>query len=979
MHHIMQWNMLLVASANSIDFSFLRVTQAGDLPTWTQEYNNSMYPAELPLTPRKDESFPVGFDFETGCSNRIPREDGAPYPVMPMIHVCSTYGVLCSFYLLNTSQTYVDVCSPPRPLDPTALSLFKVQQQQPQQQMTAAPPVFQTPVKSEMTFTPPLDQSTPALPKLQVSTFNPPVQNLFSLGNMSQPPPQFGVAQVSAPSAFQPTAKPTAPLPVPALTMTQPQKPAQALITVPNTFTPTANQQKPEIVLKQTVEKLSNAEDEKIYNRMIEDELKAFEIELKVIMEKSRALKVNIGTREETAEMRQSLEKLDELKKDATETIESLRTDVQSSRLGLTEMFAMIYEARSRLDNAKTEKSIFIHDNPVQDRTSKRTLDRLVKEVSQCEMQLQTAIEVINSQWSSYKEAIDKRKKNRMHNPSLEGLYQTLTRQQDIIYKQNEKIAGLKSRLGLRDSLMKQNNKTTQNKATESFSDTIISMSLADQVQKENSKLTAKKHNHLLSLLEKREVVTIKPQRPERIGLNSEIIREKKLNAMKSMKRSLPGANVAIPETVPVKTLQPVQKYTMGVSPSAQVAPTQPTPQVPSFGFATPTSSSPAAPPSFGVSISPQGQSSFGVSTKGKVATAPPQSQLSFGSSGTPQAGLSFGITGTQAFGLSSKPAEPTKVAFGGFGVSNNPNLSFGVSQSSDASPKPSFGLSSAPLVLNAEKKREDAASVFGSATNQAPRVYLNPTAHKITPESAKQPTTAENVNVATSVTFSLSNKVAPKEQPKVIEKKQDENKPPAVAVENATYTFKLPGKKDDSAVVSVKAGTGAPNFSSLLANASDSTKPFSMTTSASSPFNSDNKTTETTTTASIFSNFGGSSANSSTSASPFGAAFTGFGSGLSTSFGSDSSKTSTSGFSLNLTSADASKPSVTSSGFSFASLGATINSSAGDVKTTPSLTSLISSKTPPVSSFSFSSALTPQVTSTAAKPIESVSSSTSA
>lgn len=273
---------------------------------------------------------------------------------------------------------------------------------------------------------------------------------------------------------------------------------------------------------------------------MIQDELKAFELELKTVMEKSRSLRISIGTKDESADMRRLLEELDELKREATETIDALRTDVQSNRLGITEMFSMVFEARAKFDQTKHEKSIFMTQNQGQDRASKRTMDRLIKQVSQCEMQLQVAIQVMSAQWANYQEAVSRSNKSRIHNPSLEGLYQTLTKQQEIIFRQQNSMTLLKTKLGMRD------NQKIQQKSSlpiDSFSDSIIAISLADQVESENSKLTDKKLKTLRNLLSGREVATIKPQRPERAGLNSEIIREKKLLTLKSLKKLMaPGA-----------------------------------------------------------------------------------------------------------------------------------------------------------------------------------------------------------------------------------------------------------------------------------------------------------------------------------------------------------------------------------------------------------------------------------------------------
>ena len=154
--------------------------------------------------------------------------------------------------------------------------------------------------------------------------------------------------------------------------------------------------------------------------------------------------------------------------------------------------------------------------------------------LSQNEMQLHLVLQLVNSQWAAYQDTMKKNNKNKMHNPSLEGLYQTLTKQQEIIYKQRENIILLKNRIGLRDDGRKQKQQHS-NVQMESLSDSLISMSLADQVQNERCKFTDKKLKNLKNILMSRDVVVIKPQRPERLGLNSEIILEKRNRIIRTM------------------------------------------------------------------------------------------------------------------------------------------------------------------------------------------------------------------------------------------------------------------------------------------------------------------------------------------------------------------------------------------------------------------------------------------------------------
>lgn len=398
--------MILVGSANCVDVSFLRISKPGDIPEWTQEFPNDAYPAELPLTADKEENFPVGFELDTACQGRILQEDGNPFPVMPMLHMLTTGGEFCSFYIQNTTPSYVDICSPPRPIDPRIVNQFFP--------VTAAPPVVENVIKTPSNpMAAPLNHSTPATVKTNlfgtapsnVSAVPPTTQSSsfsgFSLlsGSTQQPPAAPQQQQqplLQAPSSFQFATKPAAPSAQ--VASVAPQQ-SQPLITVSSNYVPPANQPSEQ---RDGGEKTSTAEveDESVYIKMIQDEMKAFELEFNFVMEKSRSLRVRIGTKEESAEMRRQLEDLDELKKEATETIDSLRCDVQTHRLGITEMFAMLYEAKAKAKCEHDNKSLIM--NQVQDRSCKRKLENLNKMLGHCEMQVQIVIQSLHSQWSSY-------------------------------------------------------------------------------------------------------------------------------------------------------------------------------------------------------------------------------------------------------------------------------------------------------------------------------------------------------------------------------------------------------------------------------------------------------------------------------------------------------------------------------------------------------------------------------------------------
>lgn len=56
----------------------------------------------------------------------------------------------------------------------------------------------------------------------------------------------------------------------------------------------------------------------------------------------------------------------------------------------------------------------------------------------------------------------------------------------------------------------------------------MVSMSLCDQVKLDAERLSVEKLNSLRALLKNRKILQITPKRPERTGLSSEIVMEKR-------------------------------------------------------------------------------------------------------------------------------------------------------------------------------------------------------------------------------------------------------------------------------------------------------------------------------------------------------------------------------------------------------------------------------------------------------------------
>jgi hypothetical protein len=351
--------------------------------------------------------------------------------------------------------------------------------------------------------------------------------------------------------------------------------------------------------------------------------------------------------------------------------------------------------------------------------------------------------------------------------------------------------------------------------------------------------MTSKKLQSLVDYLSNREVVTIKPQRPKLPGLNSEIIIEKKIQAIKNLRKPeakkavAPQPKEIVPQPKPITVVPTVQNIPKS-KPSESV-----------YDF-----------------TSMQQQSGQKSAIFTPVTNAgPPQPQLSFGKKpeeSTKSTGFSFGSalqTVPQSnFGLSLSTSTKSGL---NLSTSSNP-----MNLSTPSMAPPSFTTSGFATNLNAEKRKEEPA-IVPKVSQPIPK----------TATEAKPLSTISNSNVTVSANFSVplppkSSPSSTKEVPKVEEKKQEEPKP-LTNNESTTFTFSLPGKKDTTAT---NKPASVITFGNSPSTASDTVKnAFSFGSAPNAfSFGSASKTIDTKSTAAT-------STSSSTSIFSGGATF-GFG-----------------------------------------------------------------------------------------------------
>lgn len=79
-----------------------------------------------------------------------------------------------------------------------------------------------------------------------------------------------------------------------------------------------------------------------------------------------------------------------------------------------------------------------------------RQLAKLESLLATNRAQLQIASQLVDAQWANYQDMVRKNTKQQIHIPSLEGIYQTLIKQKDILAREKIKINCIQSKLDSR-------------------------------------------------------------------------------------------------------------------------------------------------------------------------------------------------------------------------------------------------------------------------------------------------------------------------------------------------------------------------------------------------------------------------------------------------------------------------------------------------------------------------------------------------
>lgn len=553
--HIAQWNLLLVTSANGVEIGLLGTKDTSDQPQWVHYMLLDEARIEMPLTEGNDETYPIGLALDISPTHELIVGERKLHS-MPVIHVLSTHGHLLCFNFLNLSASVVNICSSSVPvqyamakfsiLDESSLSDSDTAQKEESKNLTL-PSIEQPPPP------PPAPTLTfNAQPQMNVvnpniSAFGVPAsKNLFS-GGFEQKPQnlKFGMSSANAdtmPNILNKSTPQTTPLGATQNTLkpAQPIEVFKPLYTVSPEFAPPAvpsqqtQQAQQDAIGKSKTHTLNLNETNKVIQQMIVMQITAFDKEIKQLGQKSK-----LAINEDPSIMRSYSKRLINLQEIIEQANErDFIKDVQDLRHSLTESYEMLNECRSKLETFKNPDEPGAKYLSLYDCISHRQLKSLQSYLIVNQSIMKRLEEQMDVQWSYYQDLVRRNSKSQMRIPCLDGIYQQMTKLKNLITQQQSKLHYIKDIMKQRDLGSGRRGSDCRKESTQliksnagivSLADSILSMTISNITDAKSNKLSESKLNALRNFTDQQgKVKIIKPQRPNRVELTSEVILETK-------------------------------------------------------------------------------------------------------------------------------------------------------------------------------------------------------------------------------------------------------------------------------------------------------------------------------------------------------------------------------------------------------------------------------------------------------------------
>ncbi|XP_053966956.1 nuclear pore complex protein Nup214 [Anastrepha ludens] len=559
--HIVPWNLLLVRSANGVEIGLLGAKDNVDQPQWVHYMLLDEARIEMPLTEASDETYPIGLVLDTSANHELTVGE-RKLQTMPVIHVLSTHGHLLCFNFLNLTANAVNICSPPSAID-YPYGTFGILNEG---SLTKANTPQNVVEGSQNLKLPSIEPPPPApllnfstQPQINATNQNTPTfgapgnQNVFG-GGFEQKPPiaKFGVPPSNNETQSNLLSKPlvqTAPTTTLQNTLktTQNNEVFKPLYTVSPEFSPPSIQRQQQShqatkgptqfdsAAKSKTQQLNLNETNSVIQQMIVMQITAFEKEIRQLGQKSK-----LALNDDPSVMKgysKRLINLQEIIEQANER--DFIMDVQDLRHSLTESYEMLNECRTKLEMYKNPDEPGVKYLSLYDCVSQRQLKNLQGYLAINQSIMKRLEEQMDIHWSYYQDLVRRNSKSQMRVPCLDGIYQQMTKLKNLITQQQTKLHYIKSIIKQKDlaGSSRLSNELRKEAAQGmksdigivSLADSILSMSIHNITDAKSNKLSESKLNALRNFTnQKGKITIIKPRRPNRVELTSEVILESK-------------------------------------------------------------------------------------------------------------------------------------------------------------------------------------------------------------------------------------------------------------------------------------------------------------------------------------------------------------------------------------------------------------------------------------------------------------------
>ncbi|KAM9641893.1 nuclear pore complex protein Nup214 isoform 2-T2 [Trichechus inunguis] len=468
--YVEEWDLVLAASAASTEVSIL--ARQSDQINWESWLLEDSSRAELPVTDKNDDSLPMGVAIDYTNQMEITINDEKTLPPAPVLMLLSTDGVLCPFYMINQNPGIRSLIKSPEqlslegerqpkssaptpvasPMAPSAVSFsFGSSSFKPTLESTPVPSISMPNIGMKSSFPPsasavkanlsekftavatsaPVNssQSTPSM--LPFS----PASKTGSSGSLSHPTP------LSAPSSsvtLKPTVSPSAAgrsaqgSPTPAFSMVQ--KSPRITPPVAKSGSPQAKALQPPVSEKQG----HQWKESDPVMAGIGEEIAHFQKELEELKARTSKACFQVGTSEEMKMLRTESDDLHTFLLEIKETTESLHGDISTLKTTLLEGFAGVEEAREQ--NERSCDSGYLHllyKRPL-DPKSEAQLQEIRRLHQYVKFAVQDVNDVLDLEWDRHLE--QKKKQKRLLVPERETLFNTLANNREIINQQRKRL-----------------------------------------------------------------------------------------------------------------------------------------------------------------------------------------------------------------------------------------------------------------------------------------------------------------------------------------------------------------------------------------------------------------------------------------------------------------------------------------------------------------------------------------------------------